>query len=79
MTAVILGALILVALGGAAVALTREPAHQVIVLGFEGLAMSILFVALEAPEVALSQLAIGAVLVPVLYLAAIARTMRRTR
>jgi uncharacterized MnhB-related membrane protein len=79
MTPVMLAALIVVALGGSAVALTRDPAHQVILIAFEGLALAILFVALEAPEVALSQLAVGAVLVPILYLAAIARTMRRTR
>jgi uncharacterized MnhB-related membrane protein len=72
-------ALALVALAGTAVALVRVPLHQVIVLGFFGLVLAILFVVLQAPEVALSQLAVGAVLVPLLYLGAIARTMRRTR
>lgn len=71
--------LLLVVLGGTVVALTREPMHQVIALGFFGLVLAILFVVLQAPEVALSQLAVGAVLVPLLYLVAITRTMRRTR
>jgi energy-converting hydrogenase B subunit D len=78
-TPVLSAALAIVALGGAAVAFSRDPAHQVIAMSFEGLALAVLFVALEAPEVALSQLAVGAVLVPLMYLAAIARTTRRTR
>ena len=72
-------ALLVVAAAGAAVVLARDPAKQAIVIAFDGIALSILFVVLEAPEVALSQLAVGAVIVPLLYLATIARTMRRTR
>lgn len=79
MTAVAVGTLVLVALAGAAVALVRTPIHQVIALGFEGLALTLLFVVLQAPEVALSQLAVGGVLVPFMFLAAIARVTGRTR
>jgi uncharacterized MnhB-related membrane protein len=79
MTPLEVAALVLVVFGGTAVALTRQPAHQVVLLSFFGLALALLFVVMQAPEVALSQLAVGAVLVPILYLVAIARTMRRTR
>jgi uncharacterized MnhB-related membrane protein len=79
MTALAIAALVLVAFAGASAALARDPAHQVIALSFLGLALAVLFVVLQAPEVALSQLAVGAVLVPTLYLVAIARTMRKTR
>jgi uncharacterized MnhB-related membrane protein len=72
-------ALVVVAFAGAAVVLVRDPAKQAIAIAFDGIALAILFVVLEAPEVALSQLAVGAVIVPLLYLATIARTMRRTR
>lgn len=79
MTALAFAALVLIALAGAAVALVRTPKHQVIVLGFEGLVLSVLFVVLQAPEVALSQLAVGGVLVPFMFLAAIARATGPTR
>ena len=79
MTPLQIAAFAIVALAGAAVVLVRDPACQTIVIAFDGLALAILFVVLEAPEVALSQLAVGAVLVPLLYLAAIALTMRRSR
>jgi energy-converting hydrogenase B subunit D len=79
MTVVLLVALVIVGLAGLGVVGSREPAHQVIALSFLGLSLAVLFVVLEAPEVALSQLAVGAVLVPLMYLAAIARTQRRTR
>ena len=77
MTAVVLASLVLVGVASAAVALERHPIHQVIALGFQGMALSLLFVAFQAPEVALSQLAVGAVLVPLMFLAALARTTRR--
>jgi uncharacterized MnhB-related membrane protein len=79
MTILVPFALLVVAVGGTAVVLVREPSRQVIALSFQGLALSVLFVVLQAPEVALSQLAVGAVLVPLLYLVAATRTMRRTR
>lgn len=79
MTILVALSLLVVAAGGTAVVLVREPPRQVIALSFQGLAMSVLFVVLQAPEVALSQLAVGGVLVPLLYLTAATRTMRRTR
>lgn len=79
MTPLMLAALALVAIASTGVVFTRKPENQVIVLSLQGLVLAVLFVVLQAPEVALSQLAIGAVIVPLLYLAALTRTMRRTR
>lgn len=70
-------AFLLVALAGGAVALERDPKRQVVALSFMGLVLALLFVVLQAPEVALSQLAVGGVLVPLLFLAALARTGQR--
>lgn len=79
MTPLAIASLVLVGLAGTAVALERWPTRQVIALGFLGIALSVLFVVLQAPEVALSQLAVGAVLVPLMFLAAIARAKGQTR
>jgi uncharacterized MnhB-related membrane protein len=78
-SAVELGALLVVALAGGGVALQREPSRQIIALGCFGVALSILFVAMQAPEVALSELAVGAGILPAIYLAALVRTSRRSR
>jgi energy-converting hydrogenase B subunit D len=43
------------------------------VAGIFGLAMSALFLSVQAPDVALSQIAIGAIVVPVLVLLAMAK------
>jgi energy-converting hydrogenase B subunit D len=60
--------LVLVAAGATAVALTRVPVRQVIVLGGYGLLLAMLFLAFQAPDVALSELVVGAVALPVLLL-----------
>jgi uncharacterized MnhB-related membrane protein len=72
-TAVQLTALIVTALGGTAVALTREPLRQAVVAGIFGLALAALLTAFQAPDVALSQLGIGAIVLPVLILLALAK------
>lgn len=46
--------MLLVALGGASVTLTRDPLRQVIVSGFYGLTLVVLFLVFQAPDVALS-------------------------
>ncbi len=76
MTVAILQALVLVfiAATGAGVALTRDPLRQSIAVGFHGLLLSILFFLLQAPDVALSQIAVGAVALPLMMLLAIRKT-----
>jgi uncharacterized MnhB-related membrane protein len=66
-------ALILVGLTATAVALTRNPLRQIIVSGVYGLLLVVLFVVLQAPDVALSMLVVSTVAFPLVVLPAIAR------
>lgn len=70
-------ALVLVAATGTAVVLTREPLRQSIVLGFYGLLLGILFFVYQAPDVALSQITVGSVGVPLMLLLALAKIKQR--
>jgi energy-converting hydrogenase B subunit D len=63
---------VLVAAGGTAVVLTRTPKRQVIAMSFYGLLLGLLFLAVQAPDVALSQFAVGAVAVPLMLLVTLA-------
>jgi energy-converting hydrogenase B subunit D len=74
MTAVQLVALLLVALGGAAPAPPRDPVRQAVVVSLYGLTLGILFFAFQAPDVALSNIVIGAVALPTMIMLAIAKT-----
>ena len=65
--------LIAVAIIGTLVVLTRDPLRQAAVAGMFGLALCALFLSVQAPDVALSQIAIGAIVVPVLVLLAMAK------
>lgn len=58
--------LTLVLVGAAAVVFTRRPSRQAVVLSCYGVLLSIMFVALQAPDVALSQIAIGTAVVPLI-------------
>jgi uncharacterized MnhB-related membrane protein len=69
--------LIAVALGGLAVAATRDPVRQAIVAGVFGLLLAALFFAFQAPDVALSQITVGSVALPAMILLAVARTRAR--
>lgn len=69
--ALIVVALLLTAFMATAVVLTRDPARQAIVLSAYGLVLAILFVVLQAPDVAMSQAAAGTVVVPLLVILAI--------
>ena len=53
---------------GTVVALTGQPERQAIPLSVFGLALTMLFVLLQAPDVALSQLVIGGVVVPLMVM-----------
>ena len=70
-------ALVLVAAGATAVALCRDPLRQVITSGVYGLLLVLLFVILQAPDVALSMLVVCTVAIPVIVLIAISRTRER--
>ncbi len=66
--------LVLAALLATAVALTRDTLRQIVVSGVYSLALVILFVVLQAPDVALSMLVVGTVAYPPIVLTAISRS-----
>ena len=66
------GCLILVMISGALVAFTRRPARQVLMISVHGLFLSMLFLMLQAPDVAYSEIAVGTALVPVMFLTVLA-------
>jgi uncharacterized MnhB-related membrane protein len=68
MMILILLALILVAVTGTMVALTQQSARQAVTLSVFGLTLAILFMTVQAPDVALSQLAIGTAVVPLMIM-----------
>jgi energy-converting hydrogenase B subunit D len=70
--------LLFVLIAGTAVALTRRPLDQTIGLSFYGLVLALMFFVFQAPDVALSQIAIGAVALPLMILLALAK-IHRTR
>lgn len=70
-------ALVLVAGGGASVAVTRDPLRQTLLAGVYGLLLVVLFVAYQAPDVALSATVVGALALPLLVLLALAKLSGR--
>lgn len=71
--------LVLAAAGATAVVLTRSPVRQVLVLSAYGLLLALLFLAFQAPDVSLSELAVGTVALPALLLLTLARVRRREK
>jgi len=65
--------LLFVAITGTAVVFTRNPLHQVIGLAFYGLVMTLMFFIFQAPDVAFSQIVIGAVVIPLMVLLTLAK------
>lgn len=71
MTALQIIALVLVTLGGTAVVLTPEPLRQTMVLGIYGIALTLLFFVFQAPDVALSEIVVTGIGLPLIILAAL--------
>ena len=69
--------LIFVAVAGTAVVLTRNPLSQVIGLTFYGLLLAMMFFIFQAPDVAFSQIVVGAVALPLMVLLALAKIRNR--
>ena len=65
--------LLMVAVAGTAVVLTRDPTCQVIGLSFFGLLLALMFFIFQAPDVALSQIVVGAVALPLMFLLSLAK------
>lgn len=68
---------VLVGVAGGCVALARDPLRQAVLAGMFGLLLALLFLALQAPDVALSQLVVGGVAVPAMILMALAEIRSR--
>ncbi|HWB66623.1 MAG TPA: DUF4040 domain-containing protein [Mycobacteriales bacterium] len=73
MNLVIVLALTLVLLAAAAVVINQDPQRQAVTLGIFGITLTVLFLVLQAPDVALSQLAVGTAVVPLMVLLAISK------
>ena len=63
--------LLLVLAGAATVVFTDDPRRQAVTLSAYGLLLTLLFVLLQGPDVALSQLAVGTAVVPLMVLLAL--------
>lgn len=68
--------LILTAAAATVVVFTEAPARQAMVLSAYGLLLGVLMLTLQAPDVAMSQIAVGTVLVPLLVVLTIAKCNR---
>ena len=79
MTVLQLVALVAVMLGGTAVVIVREPLRQAIVLGVFGFALTFLFFVFQAPDVALSEIVVSGIGVPVIVLAALRKIRQQER
>lgn len=73
--------LVITALAGVLVVLSRDPKRQIYALCANGLVLALLFFVLQAPDVALSEIAIGTMVTPLLFLVTLtsAAVMRHRR
>ncbi|MCI3242182.1 Na(+)/H(+) antiporter subunit B [Streptomyces spinosisporus] len=74
--AVIVVALLLVAASATVAVATRDPARQALVLSVLGVVLAVLFTVLQAPDVGLSQLAVGSALTPLLLMLTVRKVRR---
>ncbi|MER6423144.1 hydrogenase subunit MbhD domain-containing protein [Streptomyces sp. NPDC001137] len=77
--AVIVVALLLVAACATVAVATRDPMRQALVLSLLGIALAALFTVLQAPDVGLSQLAVGSALTPLLLMLTVRKVKRRAQ
>jgi len=66
-------ALLLIAAAATVVVMVRDPKRQIFLYMIYGLIMTIVLVLLQAPDVALSELAVGSVAIPFAVLATLVR------
>jgi energy-converting hydrogenase B subunit D len=79
MTVLQVAALAAVAVGGAAVVLSPDPLRQVVVLGIFGLSLTMLFFVFQDPDVALSEIVVSTVGLPVMVLLALRKVTEQRR
>ncbi|WP_055490997.1 DUF4040 domain-containing protein [Streptomyces sp. TP-A0356] len=71
--------LLLVAASATAAVTVRDPVRQALVLSVLGVALALLFTVAQAPDVGLSQLAVGTALTPLLVLLSVRKVRRRQK
>jgi energy-converting hydrogenase B subunit D len=79
MTLLQIAALASVALAGGAVVITGDPLRQAIVLGIFGMTLTMLFFVFQDPDVALSEIVVSTVGLPVMILLAIRKVSEQQR
>ena len=79
MTVLQIAALAAVALGGGAVVAAKDPLRQALVLSIYGLALTMLFFVFQAPDVALSEIVVSTVGLPVMLLLALRKIREHER
>ena len=81
MTGLVASMLLLTAVSGTFVVFSRDPKRQVFAVAANGAVLSTLFFVLQAPDVALSEIAVGTAVTPLLILVTLAtlrmNTLRR--
>jgi uncharacterized MnhB-related membrane protein len=75
MTMLQIAVLAAVAVGGGAVVIAPDPLRQVLVLGIYGMSLALLFFVFQSPDVALSEIVVSSVGLPVMVLL----TLRKIR
>ncbi len=65
--------LLLIAVVGTVVVLTRDPLSQTVVLSFFGLLLSIFFLTVQAADVAFSEIVVGTAALPLMVLVALSK------
>jgi energy-converting hydrogenase B subunit D len=78
-TALQIAALVIVALGGTAVVFTPDALRQALVLGVYGLGLTFLFFTFQAPDVALSEIVVSGIGLPLIILAALRKIGEQAR
>jgi len=71
--------LVAVMLGGTAVVLVGDPLRQALVLGIYGIALTFLFFTFQAPDVALSEIVVTSIGLPLIILAALRKINQHAR
>jgi energy-converting hydrogenase B subunit D len=79
MTVLQVAALAAVAIGGVAVVVAPDPLRQALVLGVFGLTLTILFFVFQAPDVALSEIVVSTVGLPLMVLLALRKVHEQQR
>jgi uncharacterized MnhB-related membrane protein len=78
-TALQIVALALVTVGGTSVVLVRDPLRQTFVLSIYGVTLTLLFFVFQAPDVALSEIVVSGLAIPVIVLAALRKIREHER